>query len=475
MANDMFDYDAPKGSAVAFGTSLLKDVRGRADKKAKDMDKFAKKVMFADLATKGAGWILDNKVNDFNRNNSGVYNRLDGLIKANETVINDEIKIKESGGTAAQYFSQNFINTARDEATKNNRIFDYTATKKAAQTFSIEAAIRHTALYEKAKNMSINIEDYKDVAQDTVQIPENIADFIGFKVKNLFKEKDPRIAALKQDGITLEAIAQLKQNGIFDNALQFELELKGMPSAERDKIIEVLDAKKEAPTNTQTTFQSIESESTGEKGYLPVTVVTYADPAKTTIIEGKEVIPAGDVVYKIVTDSRINAFYKNATAAGVTEFEMLVAAQDPAKKNKSFAGGMKELRSKRAEGQDILEEIFAFASSKEEFLRYDVNETSVERASTLATIKALNDVMQMSDWNYDDPEEAKDLASKLREALAVNRYLTSQITLNQAGLTNKERIEELNKLDDNQVIEFIRAMDLFRETVDVSFSGSAIK
>ena len=33
----MFDYDAPKGSAVAFGTSLLKDVRGRADKKAKDM------------------------------------------------------------------------------------------------------------------------------------------------------------------------------------------------------------------------------------------------------------------------------------------------------------------------------------------------------------------------------------------------------------------------------------------------------
>ena len=475
MANDFFDFDAPKGSSVAFGKSLLGNIRSRKDKQAEDSEKFAKRILGAKIIGQGFNWALDDKAEDFNRSNLGVYNRLDGLIKANQKVLNDELAIKESGGTSEQYFSQKFINTARDEAIKNNRLFDYSGTKNAAKTFSIEAAKRHKSLYEKAKGMSVNIEDYKDVAQDTVQIPENMLDFIGFKVKNLFKEKDPRIAALKQDGITLEAIAQLKQNGIFDNALQFELELKGMPSAERDKIIEVLDATKEAPTNTQTTFQSIESEATGEKGYLPVTVVTYADPAKTTIIEGKEAIPAGDVVYKIVTDSRINAFYKNATAAGVTEFEMLVVAQDPAEKNKSFAGGMKALRSKRAEGQDILEEIFAFASSKEEFLRYDVNETSVERASTLATIKSLNNVMNMSDWNYDDPLEAKDLASKLREALAANRYLTSQITLSQAGVTNKERLEELNKFDDNQVIEFIKAMVEFRETVDVSFSGSAIK
>ena len=63
----------------------------------------------------------------------------------------------------------------------------------------------------------------------------------------------------------------------------------------------------------------------------------------------------------------------------------------------------------------------------------------------------------------------------LREALAANRYLTSQITLSQAGVTNKERLEELNKFDDNQVIEFIKTMVEFRETVDVSFSGSALK
>ena len=73
-----------------------------------------------------------------------------------------------------------------DEAIKNNRLFDYSGTKQAAQTFSIEAAKRHESLYEKAKGMSVNIEDYKDVAQDTVQIPENMLDFIGFKVKNLF-------------------------------------------------------------------------------------------------------------------------------------------------------------------------------------------------------------------------------------------------------------------------------------------------
>jgi hypothetical protein len=475
MANNVFNFDAPKGSSVAFGTSLLGNIRKRTEERENKLDKFGNKILGVKLFGKGLKWSLENQAEDFNRSNLGVYNRLDGLIKANQKVLNDELAIKESGGTSKQYFSQKFINTARDEATKNNRLFDYSGTKQAAQTFSIEAAKRHKSLYEKAKSMSVNIEDYKDVAQDTVQIPENTLDFIGFKVKNLFKEKDPRIAALKQDGITLEAIAQLKQNGIFDNALQFESMLKGMPSAERDKIIEVIDTTKEKPTGQQTTFQLVEDETTGKKGYKAVTVVNYADPDDTKIIEGKAIIAPSNLAYEIYTDTRMNAFRKGATAAGMREFEMLVAAQHPvAKDKKSFAGGLQHLRSLKTKGKDILEEIFAVASSKEEYITYEIGESSPERDAMKATIKSLERVMDEVSWELEEPEQRKDLAKTLRKIIGLNRYMTSKIT-SIPDIEDEIVSDELNKLDDDTIIGYINMLRTFGETADVALSGSGMK
>jgi len=474
MANDMFDFKAPKGSSVAFGTELFKDVRRRADKRTKDMDDFGKKIMFADVLTKGAKWILTDKAEEFNRNNSGVYNRLDGLIKANQKVLDDEISIKESGNTAAQYFSQQFIETARSEAEKNNRIFNYAETKKASQTYGIEAAARHKSLYEKARNMSTNIEDYKDVAQDTIQVPESIGDFLGFKIKNLFKEQDPRIAALKQDGITLEAISQLKQNGLFDRALQFESALKGMPSSQRDKIIEVIDVAEEKPIGQQTTFQLVEDETTGQKLYKAVTVVNYADPDDTRIIEHDEIIAPSNLAYEIYSDTRMNAFRKGATAAGMREFERLVAAQDPAKKDKSFAGGLQHLRTLKTEGKDILEEIMAMASSKEEYITYEIGESSPERFATQATIKSLERVMDEINWDLEDPVQRKELAVQLRKVIGLNRYITSRIT-KIPDIKDEIVSDELNKIDDDTIIEYIKTIRGFTETVDVPLAGSGIK
>tara|TARA_R110002012_G_scaffold318559_3_gene537196 strand:- start:2364 stop:3791 length:1428 start_codon:yes stop_codon:yes gene_type:complete len=474
MANDFFDFDAPKGSSVAFGKSLLGNIRSRKDKQAEDSEKFAKRILGAKIIGQGFNWVLDDKAEDFNRSNLGVYNRLDGLIKANQKVLGDELAIKESGGTAEQYFSQKFINTARDEATKNNRLFDYSRIKKESQTFGIEAATRHKSLYEKAKGMSVNIEDYKDVAQDTVQIPENMLDFIGFKVKNLFKEKDPRIAALKQDGITLETIAQLKQDGIFDKTLEFESMLKGMPSTERDRIIEVLDIMKEAPTEKQTTFQLVEDETTGKKGYKVVTVVNYADPDDTKIIESKDTFAMSNLAFDIYTDTRMNSFRNGATAAGMREFEMLVAAQDPSEKNKSFAGGLQHLRTLKTEGKDILEEIMAMASSKEEYITYEIGESSPEREATKATIISLERLMNEMRFDTEDPEERKELAQEIRKIVGFNRYITSQLT-GQKDILDVDRMEELNKLDDDRIIGFINMLRGFGETADVTLSGSGMK
>ena len=474
MANDIFDFKAPKGSSVAFGQALLSDVRSRRDKQARDMDKFAKKILFADVLTKGVQWGLDNKAEEFNKNNSGIYNRLDGLIKANQKVLDDEIKIKESGDTAAQYFSQQFIETAKSEAEKNNRIFNYTETRKASQTYGIEAAARHKSLYEKAKNMSVNIEDYKDVAQETIQVPESMGDFLGFKIKNLFKEQDPRIAALKQDGLTLEAIAQLKQNGLFDKALQFESALKGMPSSQRDKIIEIIDTAKEKPTGQQTTFQLVEDETTGQKGYKAVIVVNYEDPDNTKIIEHDEIIAPSNLAYEIYSDTRMNSFRNGATPAGIREFEMLVTAQDPADKNKSFAGGLQHLRTLKTKGKDILEEIMAMASSKEEFVRYEIGESSPERFATQATIKSLERVMDEITWDLEDPVQRKELAVQLRKVIGLNRFITSRIT-NIPNIKDEIVSDELNKIDDDTIIEYIKTIRGFTETADVALSGSGIK
>jgi|7_EtaG_2_1085326.scaffolds.fasta_scaffold02276_4 hypothetical protein len=111
MANDIFDYDAPKGSSVDFGQALLSNVRSRRDKKAKDMDRFSKKILGLDILSRGVKWGLENKIQEFNERNqpmlsnfNSLYNSLGGWQEFNK-------KVKEQGLTDEEALKRYMFDT----------------------------------------------------------------------------------------------------------------------------------------------------------------------------------------------------------------------------------------------------------------------------------------------------------------------------------------------------------------------------
>ena len=58
--------------------------------------------------------------------------------------------------------------------------------------------------------------------------------------------------------------------------------------------------------------------------------------------------------------------------------------------------------------------------------------------------------------------------------IGLNRFITSRIT-NIPNIKDEIVSDELNKIDDDTIIEYIKTIRGFTETADVALSGSGIK
>ena len=479
MADDILNFKGDKGSSVAFGESLLAGKRSRVDESRRRQEKFSGYVKGAELLTKGTKWFLDEKVNDFNKTNTGVYTRLEGLIKQNEQVLNDQLAIQQSKLTSEQYFIKKFMDDARAQADTNNKNFRYEAVLKKAQTFGISAAATQDKLYTAAKSMSTNIEDYKESAQDTFQVSESIAELLKNKVTNLFKGQDERVVELENQKLTLEKISALKENGMFANALNFETILQAHPPTLQNTVVEILSTSSNKPKSTENSFVEVTSKDGTEKMAQLVTVLTFEDGSTKQVL-GNPIKKSDIDPMQLWTDTRMNSFMSRKTALGAAYFRSLITAQDDSTAktdDKTFAKGMAILRDKGQEGKDIIEEIMAKASSLEEYNTYLPGDgDSFEKFNRQATIKTLNTLFGSNLFNFKVEKDRIDAAKQMKLAIATNRFITSVFTGGLVGTDDDymKNLATLSNMDDNKIIDMVRELSSFGEIADVTLNEDSI-
>lgn len=433
MANDMFDYDAPKGSAVAFGTSLLKDVRGRADKKAKDMDKFAKKIMFADLATKGAGWILDNKVNDFHRGNATVYGNLSKLIDNSSGVLTKNQAILDSGLD----YEKHFYNEAYDEISKEyakdgkQTIGDVKIRQLAEEQGFLKQQKWQNLVKSASQISGLSMEDLKEQILKDSNVSKSLADIVMKPASRILKGKSRQ--SIEQEGkeITLQNL----QGKEFDNLRTFKTSIEAWlgsskTSAEETAAANLISAIKDADkqvidvkTNVGPASE-VYNQLTNKNEMLGKIfhIAKFADGStKTTLEEYKigERIPAS-----LLTAAKMTAIEGIFNAKGMAEFNTEWNELTP---NQKTAG-------------DAFDRIYSEVGSNKANIKVDVDDTSLDalRYKTLAGL--LDDTIKRG-YDISKTDELKMIASEIWTNYQTVNLL--EVLVDDKSMTKEKYIEAI--------------------------------
>ena len=222
MANDMFDYDAPKGSSVAFGQALLSDVRSRRDKQARDMDKFAKKILFADVLSRGVEWGLNNKVEEFNRSQAPAFNAYNKLLERNKNyILEDQERIKQ-GMSEEKYlenkYREQLIKGIKDQYGENvNMVPLYSL----VNNYSRKKALDTVSQYKSTIQASKTLPNYKDDEFERAYLaysdqPQNPGELILNNIVDFFKKETPE-SLIEKNAKATDALYGTELGRSFEN------------------------------------------------------------------------------------------------------------------------------------------------------------------------------------------------------------------------------------------------------------------
>lgn len=222
MANDIFDFKAPKGSSVAFGQALLSDVRSRRDKQARDMDKFAKKILFADVLSRGVEWGLNNKVEEFNRSQAPAFNAYNKLLERNKNyILEDQERIKQ-GISEEKYlenkYREQLIKGIKDQYGENvNMVPLYSL----VNNYSRKKALDTVSQYKSTIQASKTLPNYKDDEFERAYLaysdqPQNPGELILNNIVDFFKKETPE-SLIEKNAKATDALYGTELGRSFEN------------------------------------------------------------------------------------------------------------------------------------------------------------------------------------------------------------------------------------------------------------------
>ena len=226
MATNYDFLNLPKskpGSSTAYGESLLAGKIKRSEEKAKSAEKFGKILTGLKVGVKGAKWWMDEKIDDFHRGNSTVYANLQGLLDSSANILTQNQEIIKSGKSYEDYFySKAYTDISAEYARGGKEPIGDAEIQKIAREKAKLMDVEWTSLVKSAQNVPTNIDNYKEQARITQNIPDSPAGWFRNKIKGSLKGETTETIAAKSQAITLDTI----QGTLFDNVRDFKTQLQ---------------------------------------------------------------------------------------------------------------------------------------------------------------------------------------------------------------------------------------------------------
>ena len=278
-----------RGTSSDVGISLLSGKIKRDNVRAKKAEKASKWTTGLSIAAKGAGWVYDNLMENFNNSNTALYGKMDGLITNAESILTQNNDIVNSGKSYQEYFQQKRYDEAiqrmNAELEAQNKVLpkDYKSSTiwNQAGDLAKQDVTEWKNVVSGAQTVStLDIETVKKMVQDGADMPENIAEMLFQGVRNLGNKalgrETPDTILQKDKALTLETL----EGPAFDSLRSFASSLKDWQDTPVNNqlvqtVLEQVDKSKFKIIDTQLSVTTPVQNAEGE--YVSKVVVTTVD------------------------------------------------------------------------------------------------------------------------------------------------------------------------------------------------------
>ena len=342
MANDMFDFKAPKGSSVAFGTELFKNVRRRSDKLTQDMNDFGKKIMFADVFSRGLEWGLNNKVEEFNRSQAPAFNAYNKLLERNNSYILEEQDRIKQGISEEQYlenkYRQQLVQGIKEQYGENvNMVPLYSLVNKYARQKALDTVSQYKSTIQASKTLP----NYKDDEFEKAYLaysdqPQNPGELILNNIVDFFKKETPE-SLIEKNAKATDALYGTELGRSFEN---FEKQADALELISEGSGYDLFSLISEAKKGKLFTGNIIDTQIVTEKDYS-ADRQTFTETTKIVGISrdldtgGLEIRPENKI--KVKTDRILN------DGEFLSASDIKNALEDIDKKNPKYSVALKTL------------------------------------------------------------------------------------------------------------------------------------
>jgi len=481
------------GSSGELGASLLAGKIRRSEKQAESKDSFGKWMTGAKALAKGTKWWLNEDVDNFHRGNSTLYANLDGLILSNQQVLADQQAITASKLSAKDFYAQKYYDKWVSDAVALGKRPQYSLLKEAADRIAKESADRQATLYEAAKKMPTTIKEYKDAAVDYYDKPENVFEKGLEKGRKLFGKMNPEVMKLREGKLTMQKLADFEDDGMFDAAMAFKVALATKTPDYLSAVADILDKlpaeldKFSVDTEVSTDNRKEIPDPNDKSGKTMMPNPNFNKKSVTKIVtlidkDGKdrsgpvEIIPLNEFnIMELVSDTFQNMVTENVNASGQKFINIELMKLDPAynaatKTGGTIAGALDYLTE--IQDKSSYYAIIDKALAIKEYRIIDKESTTVEDMLLKSALTEFNAYQRGVGWNFSDAADRIEAAGKFKEVISGVKLLGRAFTktTGDTTITEKEVQQRINDLDEELIIGYIKALDLFGTTSTLALS-----
>jgi hypothetical protein len=197
MANGFYDVEGD----IKFAEQKIEESRKIKEQRAKEQEKFAKRLATVDTIVRGGEFLINQRANELDTQQAWKKASYETMLGRAENIRNEELLRQKTGISQEDYLTNSIYNTLLQTAQEDNPNLDFDAARSVFKVEARNLAKLRLPDYQKLVNVSMEFpkfENFDKEYEKVSEIPRSIFGWLSSGVKNIARAETPETISYKE-------------------------------------------------------------------------------------------------------------------------------------------------------------------------------------------------------------------------------------------------------------------------------------
>jgi len=197
MANGFYDVEGD----IKFAEQKIEESRKIKEQRAKEQEKFAKRLTAVDTIIRGGEFLINQRANELDTQQAWKKASYQTMLGRAENIRNEELLRQKTGLSQEDYLTNSIYNTLLQTAQDENPNLDFDAARSVFKVEARNLAKLRLPDYQKLVNVSMEFptfENFDKEYEKVSEIPRSVFGWLSSGVKNIAKAETPETISYKE-------------------------------------------------------------------------------------------------------------------------------------------------------------------------------------------------------------------------------------------------------------------------------------